>query len=559
MADPTLTDLLQHGYFPKELPPTFTTEGFGSTALAHSARLDGAFNTCKTANVCRYHFARPGTLRRVLGVPNPIHQFQIAKEISSHWTEITQSIERSTLSISAPVGAATSGRAVEPRISRKQILDQRLQYRASSRFMLQADISQFYPTIYTHTIPWALHGRDVAKARRRDLGLIGNRLDRCLQALQDGQTKGIPVGPDTSFVIAELLLASCDVRLQQDVGSLRGFRYYDDYELYFDTRAQAEAALPKLEAVLGSHELTLNPAKSKVDTVLQPVDFPWARIRRVEVRSSDTARQRNDLIFLFEEAFELARLRNTDHVLKYAVGRLEDVEIHEDNLGLYARLLCQSVMIEHAVLPLVLNQLISRREQGQLTFDEAVGSDLLKAVLNRHILVHAPLGNSSEVAWALWGALAFRTPLEVDATTVVCSMRDSVVALMALAAHQDGLLNAASVDQTWWRSQATSEALLGEHWLLAYEAVAQGWLPRVLPPAPPSREAQAALDLFEFLQDNGVRFYSPEYGHNDALSHVEEYGDATADEPDEEDEEDEGDDRGDTIDFSRLNEEDLPF
>jgi hypothetical protein len=34
----------------------------------------------------------------------------------------------------------------------------------SGSFVLISDVSQFYPTLYTHAIPWALHGKAYAKA-----------------------------------------------------------------------------------------------------------------------------------------------------------------------------------------------------------------------------------------------------------------------------------------------------------------------------------------------------------------------------------------------------------
>lgn len=531
MPGPALIDLLQRGYFPKELPQTFTTEGYGTIVCANEAAFEAVTEPCKSANTCRYQLARPGTLRRAMGLPNPLFQYQLAKEVATNWASIEVHLQRSPLSVSKPITSAAPGRAVQPALAHSELLDRRITLRATHRFILRADISQFYPSLYTHSIPWALHGKQVAKERRRDMTLLGNRLDRFIQQSQDSQTKGIPIGPDTSLVVAEMLLAACDEAMSQQLPNLQGFRYFDDYELCFDSRAKAEEALPILEATLGSYELSLNPLKCKLETVLQPLDSPWARIRRVEVRHTDPTRQRNDLIFLFEEAFELAKLFPTDHVLKYTIGRLENVPIRDENLGLYARLLCQSVMIENAVLPLVLNRLLLSRQQDAVVFDAAVDGHLLAKVLRQHILAHAPAGNSSEVAWAIWGAIAFHLGLDGAATAAICRMEDSAVALLAIAAGHANLLDEPSVDTTWWQSQMTADALLGEHWLLSYEAEAQGWIMRAPPAGPVPADVQGALNAFTFLRDRGVRFYVPSFGHNPQMAHTDWYGDAAADGP----------------------------
>ncbi len=38
------------------------------------------------------------------------------------------------------------------------------------RYLVKADISTCFPSIYTHSIPWALIGKDDAKARRGSRG-----------------------------------------------------------------------------------------------------------------------------------------------------------------------------------------------------------------------------------------------------------------------------------------------------------------------------------------------------------------------------------------------------
>jgi len=58
---------------------------------------------------------------------------------------------------------------------------------------------------------------------------------------------------------------------------------------------------------------------------------------------------------------------------------------------------------------------------------------------------------------------------------------------------------------SWWRTHTTYEALRGEHWLLSYESVVQGWLPRT-GPGPATSEDTAARDFSELLNSAGVRF-----------------------------------------------------
>jgi hypothetical protein len=106
--------------------------------------------------------------------------------------------------------------------------------RSRSRYVIQTDISRFYQSIYTHSIPWALHGKAAAKANR-SRRLIGNTLDKLVREGQDRQTIGVPIGPDTSLIIAEIILSSVDEALKRK-RLKNGLRYIDDYDFGFQTQ-----------------------------------------------------------------------------------------------------------------------------------------------------------------------------------------------------------------------------------------------------------------------------------------------------------------------------------
>ena len=46
------------------------------------------------------------------------------------------------------------------------------------KYILKADISKCYHSIYTHSIAWALEGRDEAYKDKQELNLLGNKFDR---------------------------------------------------------------------------------------------------------------------------------------------------------------------------------------------------------------------------------------------------------------------------------------------------------------------------------------------------------------------------------------------
>lgn len=62
------------------------------------------------------------------------------------------------------------------------------------RSCLKTDISRYYHTIYTHSIPWALYGKAHCKANLHNhqfTNSMGNRLDQAVRQSQQNQTIGI--------------------------------------------------------------------------------------------------------------------------------------------------------------------------------------------------------------------------------------------------------------------------------------------------------------------------------------------------------------------------------
>jgi hypothetical protein len=285
--------------------------------------------------------------------------------------------------------------------------------RAAARYLVRADVSLFYPSIYTHSIPWALHGKAFAKANRHDPKLLGNRIDQAIRQGQDQQTVGIPIGPDTSLVIAECVLSAVDWELDRQHPTLVGHRLMDDYEFGCASEPDAERVLADLRAILGNYELQLNAAKTDIVDAPVPLLDSWrAKIQGLRFRTSPSA-QHDDLVDYFDEAARLARQHQTSSVLKFAVGRLRFQQLRSENWPLLQYLLFQTILAEPDCIRYAMKELHARAWGGNLPMDRVT----LEVVLNRLIERHAPQQSGSEVAWAIWSALVFRVPLSEGTDT----------------------------------------------------------------------------------------------------------------------------------------------
>ncbi len=134
-----------------------------------------------------------------------------------------------------------------------------------------ADISNCYPSLYTHAIAWAVNGEEFEKARFTTETTIpktiGNFIDERIQRMSYNETKGIPQGSVAMDLIAELLLAYIDDRLVKILDSNLDYhiiRYRDDYRIFTDNQHTAELILKELAKILMRFGWILNREKTIV-------------------------------------------------------------------------------------------------------------------------------------------------------------------------------------------------------------------------------------------------------------------------------------------------------
>jgi hypothetical protein len=493
---PSFRSILSRGFLPAELPPSFSTSAYAKVVSGNFAALPAVYaDEKKNTRIMRHSYTKVGIFRRSLGIPNPLTFVSLAKEVSTSWRQIANHVQQSPYSVSTPVSGAR--RAIKPLHDMAEPLERRLKIRTGAKYCLHTDVSQCYSSLYTHSIPWALHTKNVAKAKKNDKTLLGNRLDAVIRRTQDSQTVGVPIGPDTSLVAAEIILTAVDIDLAKHVTGA-GFRFIDDYEFCFSTYAEAETALSAISNVLEDYELRVNTKKTRIIELPAPLDNDWAsEIRLLPVDKNDPKSQRFQLMRVFDRAAILSKQHNDATVLKYAVSRIRNTQADSTNHLLVESLLLQILTADPSVIADVLESLIDLEDKGHATDLGQLG-----AALNSIIEVHAPPRHDNEVAWALWGALRWRISLSPQAITALKKCRNAVVGILALDALRKGL--APALDTTWYQLLMSEQELRDQHWLLSYEANVQGWLPSNSP-----KDHVLNDPGFAFLKLNGVRFYNP--------------------------------------------------
>lgn len=130
--------------------------------------------------------------------------------------------------------------------------------------IFHADVADCYSSIYTHSIAWAIDGKKLAKTAnyRNDKDVIGNqkyylgnKVDKCIQQMQNRQTNGIPQGSVLMDFIAEILFSYLDLILtsslkQKNIFEYQILRYRDDYRIFVKNKSDGENIIGILSELL---------------------------------------------------------------------------------------------------------------------------------------------------------------------------------------------------------------------------------------------------------------------------------------------------------------------
>jgi Reverse transcriptase (RNA-dependent DNA polymerase) len=494
--------LLRLGYLPSQLPPPFRT---GDLATHYATLLTAwhALAMAKNSKIAKapsskseiFSVARAGHQRRATSLVHPVAQTFLCKAVVENWAGIVSHFRRSRLSASHPRFRRGAQRAASLP-SMQTLYERRLLSGAGYRYVLRSDISRFFPTIYTHSIPWALHGKAAAKKNRNVTPkYFGNLLDLSVRQCQDEQTFGLPIGPDTSHIIAECIATAIDLDLGKKLRlGVTGFRYVDDYYFFFETQPAAEAALAHLVRSLKDFELQINFEKTKICRTEDLVEDSWTHTLRSFHIGADGLKQRSDVNHYFEVARELARRHSDESVMVYALRRSSSVILRKENWETFEAQLCL-VAASH---PVTL-QTIARVLSTYAGLGYPISKLRLSRLMNSLLSQHAPVEHHSEVAWCLWICKNLGLDILPGNVDAVAEMQSSVCSLLLLDMAASGSLPKAPAPSRW-KQYEKSDSLWDDLWLLSYEAGVRGW--------GGMSDAHIAADpYFNELRKHNVRFY----------------------------------------------------
>jgi hypothetical protein len=219
------------------------------------------------------------------------------------------------------------------------------------RWLVKADIAICFPSIYSHSIPWALVGKTKAKANRRN-GWY-NDLDHNIQQLKDGETHGLLIGSHASNLLSEIILSCIDKTLVNE--GWQYIRNIDDYSCYVETYEKSQQFLIRLNALLREYDMLLNHKKTEIIELPIAAVEQWVRqLNSCEFLVASGKKNYKAVRAYLDSAIELMQ-NNKDNaaILNYAIKVLKHQALTDNAKGYCIKTVMHLSVIYPYLIPLL--------------------------------------------------------------------------------------------------------------------------------------------------------------------------------------------------------------
>ncbi len=505
-----LKRLVSYGYFAPELPQCFVSESLGRyrksvlagiDALPLNRRGNPDFHTF-ISEPAWFYYPRFGKEDRRHGVPNPVAHLLLSRALADNYVDLRRKARASKITLSPPVFDWSGTRALmRPSVELRDNF--RINLSSRRETYAEADIRAFFHSIYTHAIPWSIHGKDFAK-RNRGVTHYGNLIDLLCRNAQDGQTLGLPVGPDTSRLIAEVVASALDAHLQNrlGMGARDASRYIDDYTLSNADGAAGEELLAVLRQSAAMFELELNNEKSAIVPTSHRQNIGWQQAARSHIPRPLNGRANiSEVQHFFYQIGRVCAAHPDINVEKFGLQHARSILVNADDWGALQFDIINAYRRNSSLISLLVEAFLLRQ-----VAHVDVNKDILTEFIENRIPVLARANRTGEIIWLLFLAIRLNLSLSANRLSPLFLIENAFVALLIVCLEARGLVRG-NVDRAHWDQSLNTDGLRSPMWLYAYEAVTQGFIPGA------NNDFITRDPYFALLQARRIQFLDIERGY----------------------------------------------
>ena len=483
-ADEVASSLLQYNFLPRqrksadELPPVFSSEGFTwdiAKQLLLVSTQKGGYDAVDVGQT-----RADGNLRMV-SIPHPLPYAHLVGALYQGWPNLIDictnqnSRLRPRMHKDGRIFVMNYGDWKTKKIDR-------LSSNFGKKFLVRADIANFFGSIYTHAFPWSVAGVKESKTSKGKSNWY-NDIDNCLQNCRRRETNGILIGPGASNIIAEAMLKGID----KELSKFDFVRYIDDYICYAETQDEAEDFLRMLEKSLRTIKLHLNHRKTKIERLHQSTDSEWVIEARQLIKFLPKELRPSDAIDALDRALLISKKYNDPNVLKYILRALGKAEFHFYTPSAVIEY-CLSIVVDY---PCVFSVLSIFFEKANGALSDLIVREKLYSIIKSSLAS----GRTDMALWSIYYLGILKIPISNEIFQDVIFSRDCMVILMSYkygtTQQKNEVINFAK------RAVSASDNYdRNKYWILIYELFFINKITKI------SNDKKT----FEILKNSGVSF-----------------------------------------------------
>ena len=490
-----LKALLKYNYLPlqkkdkSELPPFLSSISLTPDIAKKLASVKRRENWLGWDGIS-YQTTRFNGVCRILTIPHPLPYAFLCQSIHDNWPQLSYSAS-SKHSLVRP-RQHPDGRIIIMNYEKPRKTIQPLEF--GQRFQVKTDIANFFPSIYSHAISWAAVGFTKAKKEQKDKTWF-NDLDQRVRWTKRNETQGVAIGPATSNIVAEAILARIDEHLESQ--GFRFIRYIDDYTAYCESDERAQDFIIALSQKLVDYKLMLNIKKTGVVQLPIPEGDEWVSELTLALPREEVDKYM--AMHYLNKATAMAAETPDGSVLKYAVKTLLSRKLKPDVEADVLPQLLNLAFHQPTLIPLLSSPLQAgvgiTLKVGQLAFPGFKFGANLQQIAS----INARYRRSDGLCWSLFFLNRHNVQIEDQLAAEVLSTGDCLALLLLYLSgsqkHEDDVVDFAKQHV----SNAADLYELDQYWLLLYELYRENKIPTPYPDE----------NAFELLKNEGVSFILP--------------------------------------------------
>lgn len=498
--------LVENGYLPIELPPCFTVKSISENYESIKGWVSGVKKNVSVPLI--YNGFKNINARRRFAIPNIYHYIKTVQCIVKYNDDIFKILNKSTASLSKPVDGDVIPDNEPYKKASYKINDTKENIEKlyqDNLFEIKLDINSCFYNIYTHAIPWAMHGKEIAKKSNGKLS--GDKIDECFRSMNYGQTNGILIGNAASRIISEIILCNIDQNIQDNFENIRYCRFVDDYFIFLKDSSQIQNIISFVRNELSKYELSINENKLQIIESPFVYDKEWVGEIQLFIHL-DGELFLNKVIYLYTKYKDNSILRYAFRVLY-----LQNIK------NMYWKSIESKIINLWVTAPinsdLILEILLDKKEcisKNNIKFG-------IYSILDKCI----PLDHDIETTWAVWFIKIFNIKINKEYVRKILESKNSLAIIILLdiiysnqkvyplQTYKEDIIELTTELQSYDTDNSgnikNSNLMWSKYWLLVYEADLNKWFNI----GNFKFEYARKNDFFKNLIKNNICFYDKQF------------------------------------------------